>query len=59
VIALHAQPDLSAVFAQFEDRLRGEPDTERARALEQVISVMTARLNRLIAGTPAETGDVT
>ena len=59
VIALHAQPDLAAVFAQFEDRLSGEPEAERSRALEQVISVMTARLNRLIAGAPAETGDVT
>lgn len=60
VIALHAQPDLAAVFAQFEDRLTGESNVERARSLEEVISVMTARLKRLIAGTPApvETGEI-
>lgn len=50
VIALHAQTDLSAVLAEFERRLAAEPGEELARSLGEVVSVMRARLARLVRG---------
>lgn len=50
VIALHAQTDLASVFREFETRLANESEEELARSLEQVVSVMKARLARLVAG---------
>ena len=47
IIALHAVTDEDAVFAQFESRLAHEPREEVCRALDEVVSVVTARLSGL------------
>lgn len=52
VIALHAQSSLSAVIAQFEHRLASDPETELARSLCEVVSVMKARLVTLVGPAP-------
>lgn len=63
VIALHAQKDLASVLAQFEARIAADSDAELARSLGEVVSVMTARLARLVgdelsaAATTPETSD--
>lgn len=54
VIALHAYQNLAEVLAQFESRIATEdPDAELARALDEVVSVMTARLARLAGASAA------
>jgi OHCU decarboxylase len=49
VIALHAETDLDGVLARFERSIAADPEEELARALGAVISVMRARLARLVA----------
>ena len=49
VVALHDQPDLAAVFANIERRLRLPPETEIEIALAEVASVMRARVSALLA----------
>ena len=49
VIALHSQPDLDRVLAQFESRLAAPTAEELPRSLLEVVSVMKARLARLLA----------
>lgn len=56
VIALHAQKDMASVFEQFETRLANDPADELARSLAEVVSVMKARLARLVAGPQADSG---
>ncbi|SFI28125.1 2-oxo-4-hydroxy-4-carboxy-5-ureidoimidazoline decarboxylase [Jannaschia pohangensis] len=46
IIALHAAPDLTAVLAQFASSLDQNTETEIARALDEVVSVASARLER-------------
>ncbi|MFK7763794.1 MAG: 2-oxo-4-hydroxy-4-carboxy-5-ureidoimidazoline decarboxylase [Roseobacter sp.] len=48
VIALHACKDLGEVMTHFEHRLVSDPEEELGRALSEVISVMHARLFRLV-----------
>lgn len=57
VIALHAQKNMSAVLGQFESRLASDPEEELARSLGEVVSVMKARLVRLVGGAKAAAGD--
>jgi 2-oxo-4-hydroxy-4-carboxy--5-ureidoimidazoline (OHCU) decarboxylase len=47
IVALHEHDDLESVIDQFERRIAADPDEELAFALEQVVSVMKARLLRL------------
>ncbi|SLN27938.1 Uric acid degradation bifunctional protein [Aquimixticola soesokkakensis] len=47
VIALHACADYAAMIAQFESRLRNPRAREITRALSEVVSVASARLDRL------------
>ncbi|MXQ07835.1 2-oxo-4-hydroxy-4-carboxy-5-ureidoimidazoline decarboxylase [Alphaproteobacteria bacterium GH1-50] len=47
IIALHEHDSLESVIAQFESRIAAEPGEELARALDQVVSVMKARLKKL------------
>jgi len=54
VIALHAQKDLSGVMDQFERRLAADPEEELATSLGEVVSVMRARLMRLVGEDPAD-----
>jgi OHCU decarboxylase len=44
IVALHEHDDLESVIDQFGRRIAAEPDEELAFALEQVVSVMKARL---------------
>jgi len=53
VVALHEHDDIAGVIDQLGRRIEADRDEERARALGQVVSVMTARLNRLTADAPA------
>ncbi|UWQ17768.1 2-oxo-4-hydroxy-4-carboxy-5-ureidoimidazoline decarboxylase [Jannaschia sp. M317] len=53
VIALHAQTDLASVLTAFEQRLNADPEEELARALDEVASVMKARLAALTGGRSA------
>lgn len=48
VVALHRIPDLGALLADAERRLRGAPRVEIHLALNEVVSVMRARCRRLI-----------
>ncbi|WP_425090855.1 2-oxo-4-hydroxy-4-carboxy-5-ureidoimidazoline decarboxylase [Tropicimonas sp. S265A] len=48
VIALHAHKDIEDVLTQFEQRLGTDHDEELTRSLKEVVSVMRARLARLI-----------
>jgi OHCU decarboxylase len=57
VIALHAQRDLPTVFEQFERRLNSEAEEELQRSLAEVVSVMKARLDRLVSGQQKVTRD--
>lgn len=50
ILALHAQPDLDTVLAQFEGRLGNLPGVARMQALDEVVSVALARLARLTDG---------
>ncbi len=56
VIALHAQPDMDAVLAQFECRLAADTREELIWSLGEVVSVMTARLADLTGDTDGPEG---
>ena len=49
IVALRLHASLDSVFADGESRLRNAPDTERERALAQVIQVMRGRLANTVS----------
>ncbi|WP_282605256.1 2-oxo-4-hydroxy-4-carboxy-5-ureidoimidazoline decarboxylase [Pelagibius sp. Alg239-R121] len=47
IIALHRQPDLAAVLAEFERRLAAAPEDEAATAVDEIVYVMRNRIEGL------------
>ena len=47
IIALHRQPDLAAVLAEFERRLAATQEAEAAAAVDEIVYVMRNRIEEL------------